>query len=54
MVQQEDRFLPETEMRDDKVLRANDERLRLACELQRDIGLELDIDPGGLWESPNS
>ncbi len=44
MVQQEDWFLPEREVIDKEVLRADYEKLRVAYELQRDIGLELDID----------
>ena len=44
MVQQEDRFLLKTEIRDDNALRADDEKLRVAYELQRDIVLELNID----------
>ncbi len=44
MVQQEDRFLPEVEIRDDRILRADYEKLRVTYELQRDIGLELNLD----------
>ena len=37
------RFLPEKEIKDEKALRADYEKLRIAHELQRDIGLELDL-----------
>jgi adenylate cyclase len=40
----EDRFLPETEVHDDEQLRRDYEKLRTAYELQRSIGLELDLD----------
>jgi adenylate cyclase len=40
----EDRFLPEKEIQDDKNLRIDYEKLRVVYELQRDIGLELDLD----------
>ncbi len=40
----EDRFLPEKEIQDDKNLRMDYEKLRVVYELQRDIGLELDLD----------
>ncbi|MCP4605203.1 MAG: FHA domain-containing protein [Proteobacteria bacterium] len=40
----EDRFLPENEIKEDKELRADYEKLRVTYELQRDIGLELDLD----------
>ncbi len=40
---QNDRFLPEKEIRDEKHLRADYEKLRVAVELQRDLGLELDL-----------
>ena len=39
----EDRFLPEKEIWDEKVLRADYEKLRMAHELYRDIGVALDI-----------
>jgi adenylate cyclase len=39
-----DRFLPEGEIEDNKALRADYEKLRVVHELQRDIGLELDLD----------
>lgn len=39
----DDRFLPEKEIKDEKNLRADYEKLRVAVELQRDIGLELDL-----------
>lgn len=38
-----DRFLPEREIPGEKALRADYEKLRVAVELQRDIGLELDL-----------
>lgn len=44
MIQHDDRFLPEVEIKDEKILRADYEKLRVAYELQRDIGLELNID----------
>ena len=37
---QQNRFLPEKEITDEKTLRADYEKLRVAEELQRDIGLE--------------
>lgn len=40
---QQSRFLPEKEISDEKVLRADYEKLRVAEELQRDIGLELNL-----------
>lgn len=40
----QDRFLPETDIVDQKILRADYEKLRVTYELQRDIGLELDLD----------
>jgi len=40
----DDRFLPESEITEDKSLRADYEKLRMTHELQRDIGLELDLD----------
>ncbi|ABK16258.1 adenylate/guanylate cyclase domain-containing protein [Syntrophobacter fumaroxidans] len=40
----QDRFLPEEEIWDEKVLRADYEKLRIAHELQREIGLELNLD----------
>jgi adenylate cyclase len=40
---QRSRFLPEKEITDDKALRTDYEKLRIAHELQRDIGLELDL-----------
>ncbi len=40
---QRSRFLPEKEVADEKALRADYEKLRIAHELQRDIGLELDL-----------
>jgi adenylate cyclase len=39
-----DRFLPETEIHDDEQLRQDYEKLRTSYELQRSIGLELDLD----------
>jgi adenylate cyclase len=42
--QVQDRFLPEVEIEDEKVLRGDYEKLRVVYELQRDIGLELDLD----------
>jgi adenylate cyclase len=39
-----ERFLPEKEIGDGAVLRADYEKLRLTYELQRTIGLELDLD----------
>jgi adenylate cyclase len=44
MIQVTDRFLPEKEITDDKQVRADYEKLRVTYELQRDIGLELDLD----------
>jgi adenylate cyclase len=41
---QKGRFLPEREIIDEEVLRADDEKPRVAYELQRDIGFEPDID----------
>jgi adenylate cyclase len=40
----EDRFLPETDVEDDKALRGDYEKLRMTYELQRDIGIELKLD----------
>jgi adenylate cyclase len=40
----EDRFLPEKEIWDEKVLRADYEKLRMAHELYRDIGVALHIE----------
>lgn len=40
----EDRFLPETEVENEEQLRRDYEKLRTAYELQRSIGLELDLD----------
>jgi adenylate cyclase len=40
----EDRFLPEKDILDERVLRTDYEKLRVAHELQRDIGLQLDLD----------
>lgn len=40
----QDRFLPEEEIWDEKVLRADYEKLRIAHELQREIGVELNLD----------
>jgi adenylate cyclase len=40
---QQSRFLPEKEITDERVLRADYEKLRVAEELQRDIGLELNL-----------
>lgn len=40
----EDRFMPEREIWDEKILRRDYEKLRMAHELQRDIGLEFDLD----------
>ncbi len=40
----QDRFLPEKEIADERSLRADYEKLRVVYELQRDIGLEPDID----------
>jgi adenylate cyclase len=39
-----DRFLPEGEIRNEKTLRLDYEKLRIAHDLQRDIGIELEID----------
>lgn len=43
-IQVTDRFLPEVEIQDDKQVRADYEKLRVTYELQRDIGVELDLD----------
>ena len=40
----EDRFLPERDIWDEKALRADYEKLRVAHELQRELGLELDLE----------
>lgn len=40
----EDRFMPEKEITEDKQLRGDYEKLRVVYELQRDIGLELNLD----------
>ena len=40
----ENRFLPEREIWDEKALRADYEKLRVAHELQRDLGLELHLE----------
>jgi len=40
----ENRFLPERDIWDEKALRADYEKLRVAHELQRDLGLELDLE----------
>ncbi len=40
---QRSRFLPEKEISDEKALRADYEKLRIAHELQHDIGLELNL-----------
>jgi adenylate cyclase len=40
----EDRFAPEKDIWDEKILRRDYEKLRMAHELQRDIGLEFDLD----------
>lgn len=42
-IQVTDRFLPEKEVIDDKQLRTDYEKLRMTYELQRSIGLELDL-----------
>ncbi|MDD5308298.1 MAG: adenylate/guanylate cyclase domain-containing protein [Deltaproteobacteria bacterium] len=42
--QVQDRFLPEKEIADDKIVRADYEKLRMTYELQRDIGFEFNID----------
>jgi len=39
-----DRFLPEKEVTDDRSLRDDYEKLRMTYELQRDIGIELNLD----------
>jgi adenylate cyclase len=39
-----ERFLPESEIQNEKALRFDYEKLRIAHDLQRDIGLEFDID----------
>lgn len=44
IAQTEDRFLPEKDIADDKALRADYEKLRVTYELQRDIGIEMDLD----------
>lgn len=44
IVPKEDRFLPEQEIQDEKTLRTDYEKLRITHELQRSIGLELDLD----------
>lgn len=44
IAQTDDRFLPECEIMDDKSLREDYEKLRMTYELQRDIGIELDLD----------
>ena len=56
MAYQKDRSLPEREIIDEEVLRADYQTLRVAYELQRDIGLELDIDISlvGFWSAPLS
>ncbi len=43
-IQVEDRFLPEKDIDDDRQLRSDYEKLRVTYELQRDLGLELDLD----------
>ncbi len=43
-IQVTDRFLPEKEIADDKQVRADYEKLRVTYELQRDIGMEFDLD----------
>ena len=43
-IQVTDRFLPEKEVPDDKQIRTDYEKLRMTYELQRSIGLELDLD----------
>ena len=43
-IQVEDRFLPEAEIQNDRQLRTDYEKLRVTYELQRDLGLELDLD----------
>lgn len=40
----EDRFLPEKEVTDEKQIRGDYEKLRVTYELQRDIGLNMDLD----------
>jgi adenylate cyclase len=40
----QDHFMPEGEVSDEKVLRADYEKLRMTYELQREIGLELSLD----------
>jgi len=40
----EDRFMPEKEITDDKVLRADYEKLRVTNELQKEIRLNMDLD----------
>ncbi|MEN6438885.1 MAG: adenylate/guanylate cyclase domain-containing protein [Syntrophobacter sp.] len=40
---QQNKFLPEKEIQDEKALRADYEKLRVAVELQREIGLELNL-----------
>lgn len=44
VIPKQDRFLPEREIRDEKTLRGDYEKLRITHELQRDIGIELDMD----------
>jgi adenylate cyclase len=41
---QQDRFLNENEITDEIILRRDYEKLRITYELQRDIGIELDLD----------
>ncbi len=40
----QDKFLPESELTDEKILREDYEKLRLTYELQRDIGSSINID----------
>ena len=42
-ISRQNRFLPEKEIPDEKTLRSDYEKLRVAVELQRDIGLELNM-----------
>jgi adenylate cyclase len=42
--QSEDRFLPEADIGNTEILRADYEKLRITHEMQRDIGSELDLD----------
>lgn len=44
LAHKQDRFLPEREIQDEKTLRSDYEKLRITNELQRDIGIELDMD----------